>query len=540
MIHYDQIVVGGGFGGMTTLHKLREKGYNVHGFERGSDFGGVWHHNRYPGARVDSETPVYQLWLKEVLSDFIFTQRFPDWKELQRYFKYAGQKLKLYDYFTMNTEVTSSHWNDEENLWYVSTQSNLTGDEQQFTCNHLVLCIGFAAKKTYPDLKGRDSFKGTSFHTADWPWEGIDVKGKKVAVIGTGASGVQVIQSISKEVGELVVFQRTPNLVLPMQSQEANISKQKERKEAYHQIFNDSIPSSFSGFEFEPDTRWGKDCTPEEIKEKFDECWNNGGFRFWLGNFSDIMVDKSTNRAAWDYWKEKSSVRVKDPRKRKILVPDEPPHYIFTKRPCLETTYFESYNRDNVDIVDININSITEVTENGLVTKDGSSYEFDIIIYATGFDAITGGFYQMDLKGKNGITISEAWENGTYTYLGMGISQFPNLYFLYGPQGPTAFCNGPTCALIQGVWISELIDFTTKHGFKYNTPSLEAQNTWKKYIQDNANLTLLPYTRSWYMGANREGNKPRECLLYVRGVGNYYKDINKESDSGYPNFIFVK
>ena len=536
--YYDALVVGGGFGGITELFKLREAGYSVHGFERGTYLGGVWHHNRYPGARVDTEVPCYQLWLEETCKGWIFSERFPGYKELQNYFEYADSQIHVSKDYTFESNVSKAHWDQANNMWDVQVTGKGEGN---YRCKYLILCIGFAAKKMYPPGVDTHKFKSTSFHTADWPWEGVDVKNKRVAVVGTGASGVQVVQEIGADVKELVVFQRTPNTALPMR-QRTDDPKDKEtqmkRRVDYPKIFRKLRETSYSGFEFEADFRAALECTPEEIKEKFDDCWEKGGFRFWLGNFKDVFVDPKTNEIAYKYWREKVFERVKDPRKREILAPAKQVNPIFTKRPSLEQRYYEIFNQDNVNIVNIRDTPITEVTETGLRTL-GKEYEFDIIIYATGFDSITGGFYQIDLKGDNGVSLQETWKNGTYTHLGMTIYGYPNLFFMYGPQGPSAFCNGPTCALTQSEWIRDAINYTEKNKYKRIMPTLEAQLGWKKYIKEGANSTLLPIADSWYMGVNREGNKPKECLLYVYGANNYLKDISKEAENNYENFAFL-
>lgn len=533
--YFDAIIVGGGFGGITQLFKLRESGLLVHGFERGSFLGGVWHHNRYPGARVDSEIPCYQLWLKETCKGWLFSERFPGWKELQDYFAFVDTQINVSQDYSFESNVEASHWNETEKLWDITVTGKGSGS---YKCKYLILCTGFASKKMYPKVKNRDMFKGVSFHTADWPWEGIDIKKKKVAVIGTGASGVQVVQEIGYDVEELVVFQRTPNTAIPMRQRPGNKEEQIRRRDAYPDLFERLKSTSLSGFEYNRDTRLAKDCTPEEIKAQFDDCWEKGGFRFWEGNFDDLLTDKSSNRLAYDYWRNKVCERVKDPRKQKLLAPEKQLHPIFAKRPSLEQRYYEVFNQDNVNIVDIRETPILEITENGLKTSE-KEYEFDIIIYATGFDAVTGGFYQIDLIGANGATLKDQWKDGTYTYLGMTIAEFSNLFFLYGPQGPSAFCNGPTCCLIQAEWIRDTIKYTEEHGYKTVTTTHKAQESWRKYINDGANKTLLPLADSWYMGMSREGKKPKECLLYVYGVNNYYKDINKERlENNYKNFEF--
>lgn len=534
--YYDTIIVGGGFGGITQLFKLREAGYSVHGFERGSFFGGVWHHNRYPGARVDSEIPTYQLWLKETCKGWVFSERFPGYKELQDYFAFVDTQINVSQDFTFESNVSKSHWDDDKNVWDITVTGKGAGE---YKCKYLILCTGFAAKKMYPRISNRESFKGVSFHTADWPCDGVDVTNKKVAVIGTGASGVQVVQEIGGDVSELTVFQRTPNTAFPMRQSTGDKDEQIRKMKTYPELFEKLKTSSLSGFEFSRDPRLAGNCSPEEIKIKFDQCWENGGMRFWEGNFSDILTDKNSNKLAYDYWRDKVHDRIKDPRKKQLLAPDKQLHPIFTKRPSLEQTYYDVLNQDNVEIVNVKDEPILEVTNTGLITSE-KEYEFDIIIYATGFDAVTGGFYQIDLTGKDGITLHEKWKDGTYTYLGMTIADFPNLFFLYGPQSPSAFCNGPTCCLIQSEWIRDTVDYTEKHDYKYIAPRDEAQFDWKEYINAGANKTLLPFADSWYMGVGREGKRPKECLIYVRGSNKYYEDINKERlENNYKNFIFA-
>lgn len=533
--YYDAIVVGGGFGGITQLFKLREAGYSVHGIERRTFLGGVWHHNRYPGARVDSEVPTYQLWLEETCKGFAFSERFPGYKELQDYFAFVDTQINVSKDFTFESNVAQAHWNDHEKNWDIIVTGKGAGN---YKCKYLILCTGFASKKMYPNISNRDVFKGTSFHTADWPNEGVDVKNKIVAVIGTGASGVQVVQEIGGVVNQLTVFQRTPNTAIPMRQCSASKTEQDKRKDSYVELFQRLKVESATGFEFGRDKRLAKDCTPEEIKAKFDECWENGGMRFWEANFDDLLTDKASNKLAYDYWREKVYERVKDRRKRKLLAPEKQLHPIFTKRPSLEQTYYDVLNQENVDIVNCKNTPLLEVTETGLRTTEGD-FNFDIIIYATGFDAVTGGFYQIDLTGKNGVTLHEKWKAGTYTYLGMTIADFPNLFFLYGPQSPSAFSNGPTCCLIQSEWIRDTIEYTENHDYKSITPSNNAQLDWKEHINTGANKTLLPFADSWYMGVNREGKRPRECLIYVFGSNTYYNDINREGlGNNYRNFIF--
>lgn len=531
--YYDAVVVGAGFGGVSQLYQLRKAGFSVRGYERGTTIGGVWIQNTYPGARVDSETPLYQLWMEETCKDWTFTERFAGGPELREYFAYAETKLDVCKDFSFETNVAKAYWDDDERIWTVTTDGK---DADTVHCKYFILATGFASKRSYPRIGELSKFKGNAFHTANWPKD-FDVTGKRVAVVGTGASGVQVVQEIGSIVKELTVFQRTPNTAVPMRQAKADQEYQRKNVDALPALFKKLKEESNSGFNYGRDPRNASDCTPEEVRAVFERCWQGGGFRFWEGNFEDIILDPKSNKLAYDFWKEKVHERVKDPRKQQLLAPDEQLHPIFTKRPSLEQRYYEVFNQDNVDIVDLRKTPVTEVTATGLRTTE-KNFEFDVIIYATGFDAVTGGFLQIDLRGANGLTLREAWADGTYTYLGMTIAGFPNLFFLYGPQGPSSFCNGPTCCSIQSEWISKAIEYSSNIN-KAIVPTEEAQQRWKKLVNDGVNKTLLPLADSWYMGVGRDGFKTKECLVYVYGTSNYVKDIKKESGAGYPNFVNV-
>lgn len=533
--YYDAVIVGGGFGGISELYQLRKAGLKVHGYERGTTIGGVWHHNRYPGARVDSESPLYQLWLEETCKDWTFRERFASGPELQEYFAYAETKLHVCKDYSFETNVAAAHWDGQQKIWRIRTEGKDTGD---VVAKYLVLCTGFALKKNYPRIEGLDNFQGKAFHTADWPREGIDLANKRVAVIGTGASGVQVVQEIGSIVKQLTVFQRTPNTAIPMRQYNLEAKQQEDKVDKLPSLFERLKRESLSGFTYNRDKRFASECTDQEIQAQFDKCWNEGGFRFWEGNFDDLLTNAELNKLAYNYWREKVLQRVHDPRKQALLAPEKQLHPIFAKRPSLEQRYYEVFNQDNVDIVDLRQTPVVEVTESGLRTTE-AEYEFDVIVYATGFDAVTGGFLQIDLRGANGIALKDKWANGTFTYLGMSISEFPNLFFMYGPQGPSAFCNGPTCCSIQSEWISRTILQCEKDKRSSIVATEEAQQKWRNYINDGANRTLLPLADSWYMGVGREGIKTKECLMYVYGTNRYFEDLEREISEGYPNFVIA-
>ncbi|ODQ77492.1 hypothetical protein BABINDRAFT_41602 [Babjeviella inositovora NRRL Y-12698] len=532
--HYDAAIVGGGFGAVRSLYNLRKAGYKVHGFEKGSAIGGVWHHNRYPGARVDSDVPIYQLYLEDAWGGFKFSELFPGWKEIQAYFKYADEKLQISKDFTFNSTVTACHWNDSSNNWTVTAQSTDLG-EIVCTATHIVFCTGFAAKKIIPRFKNQEGFKGQWFHTADWPWSGVDVKGKKVAIIGTGASGVQVIQEIASEVGSLTVFQRSINTAIPMRQRKLTPDSPENNMPMKESV--EHFLSTKTGFLFDNIPHRYHDLTPAERKSWLDKIYAKGGLRFAAGNFLDALIDKEANRFCYDYWKDSVRARVKDPRKAELLAPTQPPYHILTKRPSLEQTFYEAFNQDNVDIVDLRNDSIVEFTETGIKTT-AQEFDFDIVIFATGFDAVTGGFKLVDIRGQGGVRLEDKWKNGTFTHLGMTITKMPNFFFMYGPQGPCGFSNGPTSTTIQSDWAVRAIEYIEKNRRVYMVPTEEAENAWRKKVNDTASLTLLPLTKSWYMGSNVE-DKPVESLNYVGGLGPYLMDIAGAEKDGYSrDFIF--
>ncbi|ODQ77429.1 hypothetical protein BABINDRAFT_163454 [Babjeviella inositovora NRRL Y-12698] len=534
IIHYDAIVVGGGFGAVRSLYNLRKAGYNVHGYEKGSAIGGVWHHNRYPGARVDSDIPIYQLFLEESWDVFKFTELYPGWKEIQAYFKHVDEKLQISKDFTFNSTVTACHWNDASNKWTVTSQSTDLG-EIVSTATHIVFCTGFAAKKIIPQFRNQEGYKGQWFHTADWPWSGVDIKGKKVAVIGTGASGVQLIQEIASEVSSLTVFQRNINTAIPMRQRKLTPDAPENNKNFAET--EAAIKKSSAGFTWTNIPYRYTDLMPEERREQLAKIYETGGLRFVSGNFLDAVTNKDANKYCYEFWKDSVRARVKDPRKAELLAPTQQPYWIFTKRPSLEQNFYEAFNQDNVDIVDLRNDSIVEFTETGIRTTT-QEFDFDIVVFATGFDAVTGGFTQVDIRGQNGLKLSDKWKNGTFTHLGMTIADMPNFFFMYGPQGPTAFSNGPTCTTIQSDWALNAINHVKKNNLKYIVPSAKAEQEWRKRVNDLCEATLFPETKSWFMGSNVEG-KTIEALNYIGGIKSYVELIDDAEKDYSRDFILV-
>lgn len=336
-----------------------------------------------------------------------------------------------------NTFVESASWNDSERLWTVHTREGGC-----YKARYLLLNIGFAAKRYIPDWSGIETFKGTFIHPSYWPQDGLDLKGKRVAVIGTGSTGVQLATELSSITGELVVFQRTPNTALPMKQVDYKDGEQAMGREAYPNLFK-GRPLSFSGFSFSPVRRNTFDDSPECRQAFYESLWEEGDFKFWLASYQDMLSVKAANNEAYAFWREKTRARIQDPRVRDLLAPMEAPYSFGCKRISLEQGFFEIFNKSHVHLVDVNSTPVEAITEKGIRTSE-KEWEFDYIICATGYDSMTGGLKQIDIKGTTGESLAEYWRNGTWTYLGMAVSGFPNLFFTYGPQAPTAFCNGPT------------------------------------------------------------------------------------------------
>jgi cyclohexanone monooxygenase len=524
----DTLIVGAGFSGIYLLHRLRQRGFNVRLFEAGDDLGGIWYWNCYPGARVDSHVPNYEFSLEELWRDWSWTERFPAWDELRRYFHHVDQKLDLSRDIRFDSRVTAARFDADADQWQIEC-----ADGHRIRTRFFLPCTGFAAKAYVPDFRGLGSFSGPCVHTAHWPQDGLDLGGRRVGVIGTGASGVQVIQEAGKVASHLTVFQRTPILALPMQQRALDEPSQRAMKAHYPEWFRQRAQSGGGLFDVAPDERSALEVSAHERLAVFESAWQKGGFHFWVGTFSDILLDEQANRFAYEFWREKTRARIQDPAMAEKLAPTDPPHPFGAKRPSLEQWYYEVFNQDNVTLVDVRDESIEEITPTGVRTAS-RHYELDLLVLATGFDASTGGLTQFEIRGLSGRTLKDTWSAGVQTYLGLGIPDFPNLLMLYGPQSPTAFCNGPTCAELQGDWVVDCLCHLRDHGLTRLEAEAAAGESWTEHMADLAAGTLLPRAESWYMGANIPG-KPRQ-LLHHLGVQEYLAFCQESAENGYSGF----
>src|SRR3984893_9480597 len=425
-LDYDAIIIGAGMSGMYQLYRLREIGMRVRVFEAGTGAGGTWYWNRYPGARFDSESYSYGYsFSKELLEEWDWSEHFAGQPETLRYLRHVADKFDLRRDIQFRTRCTAAIYQEEVRSWTITLE-----DGSRLRARFLITAIGPLSTPTLPRIEGRDSLKGQSFHTARWPHEPVDFTGKRVAVIGTGATGVQTIQTIAKDVGHLTVFQRTPNWCAPLHNSKIDAEAQKKIKAGYPEMFR-RCQETFACFLHTPDPRGTFEVTFEEREAFFEKLYAERGFGIWQGNFRDILIDRKANAVISDFVARKIRQRVKDPKVAEKLVPKN--HGFGTRRLPLETFYYEAYNRDNVDLVDITETPIERITLKGIKTST-AEYEFDIIIYATGFDAITGSFDKIDFRGVDGVKLKDRWKNGPQPYLGVMVDGFPNTMTKMAPQ----------------------------------------------------------------------------------------------------------
>lgn len=428
--HLDVLIIGAGFGGCYSLYKLRKLGYNAHVFEAGAYLGGVWHWNKYPGSRVDSEIPYYQFSVPEVWRKWNWSERFPSGEELREYFKYVDEKLDLSKDMTFGANVVDAQYNKDSGRWTVSTEAGQTA-----TCKYLICATGSCFKPHYPSFKGLDTFKGQLIHSTRWP-EQSNTKGKRVAIIGSGATAIQCTQEIAKEAAHLMVYIRTASISLPMVQRPLNELEQRLDKATYRRMF-EYCRNSASGLGYDRQFGSVHELSDDQREELWEELWSRGGFNFNQANYRDFLVDRSASDMMYRFWAKKTRPRMKNQAKAAFLVPEKAPFAFGTKRSSLEQDYYECVDRDNVDVVDLKANPIDRFTATGIITQDGSEETFDTIVMATGFDAMTGSLTNMNIKGTDGLTFRERWNDGVFTHLGLCSSGCPNMFMIYGPQGMT-------------------------------------------------------------------------------------------------------
>jgi len=526
----EALIVGAGFSGVYLLHRLREAGFDARLIDAAEEPGGIWYWNCYPGARVDSQVPLYELSLPELWRDWTWSERYPGWRELRDYFRHVCDRLALWPHMTMGTRMAGAEWDEGQRKWRVTT-----GSGETITARYLLPCLGFAAKAHVPEIAGLETFAGEWHHTAHWPQQGLSMAGRKVAIIGTGASGVQVAQEAAAEAAQITLLQRTPILALPMRQESLTDEQQEREKADYPAIFAARLQTA-GGFD-----RGSLDASALEVDEEerhrlFEKQWQAGGLRFWYANFADLLTDERANRHAYDFWRDKTRARIANPALHEMLAPSEPPHPFGTKRPSLERNYYEIFGQDNVTLVDLARSPIQRIVPEGIETADGL-IECDLIVFATGFDAGRGGLTQIGIRGRDGRSLAAAWHDEVTAYLGYAVHGFPNMAYLYGPLSPSGFSNGPTAAEIQGDWVRDFLVKLREDNFTRFEAETNAEREWTESVAAIGAMTLFPRAKSWYMGDNIPG-KPRQLLNYPSVVG-FAMICDEVAADGYRGFALA-
>ncbi len=527
---FDAIVIGAGFAGLGMLWRLREVlGMSVQVFEAGDGVGGTWYWNRYPGARCDSESYVYCFsFSKELLQEWNWSGKYPEQPEILSYLNHVADRFDLRRNIQFETRVTSARFLEDANLWQIETEQ---GD--LVTARFLITGIGCISAGNVPEIPGLESFEGEWHHTGSWPHEGVDFAGKRVAVIGTGSSGVQSIPVIARQAEQLTVFQRSPQYTIPARHETVNRQFIEEEVKPNYDAIWEKARWSQSGFPVEVSERSALEVSEEERLATYEALWAEGGFPFLFATFNDIRTDIEANKTAADFVRSKIKEIVKDSETAMKLLPLD--HPLGSKRALIDTNYFDTYNRENVELVDIRKSPIQEITRTGIRTGD-DEFEFDIIVFATGFDAMTGSFLRMDIRGRNGLSLRDKWAEGPKTYLGLQVSGFPNMFMITGPGSPSVLSNMPVSIEQHIEWIADFVGYLREHGIETAEATLDAEAEWVVHVNEVAEPTLYMLANSWYLGANIPG-KPRVFMPYAGGVGTYRERCNEIAENGYEGFI---
>lgn len=528
---YDAIVIGGGIAGMYQLYRLRELGLSVRVFETGSGVGGTWHWNRYPGARFDSESYTYGYsFSEELLRDWNWSEHFAPQAETLRYLNHVADRFDLRRDIQLNSRVASAAFDEATRCWEVTLDNG-----ERFLTRFLVTAIGPLSADTLPRIPGVDRFQGQSFHTYRWPHEPVDFAGKRVAVIGTGATGVQVIQTIAPLVGELTVFQRTPNWCTPLHNRKITEDEQRKIKAGYPAMF-ELLRRTPGCYIHDTDPRGAFEVTEQEREAFWEKLYGESGFSIWMANFRDVLTDPKANALFSDFVARKIRQRVKDPAVAEMLIPKC--HGFGTRRVPQETGYFEAYNLPHVRLVDTRKTLIEQVTETGIRTSD-ADYAFDMIIYATGFDAITGAFDRIEFRGAGGQRLKDHWANGPKTYLGLMSAGFPNMLTIVGPHNASTRCNIPRCIEQNVDWVTGLMRAARDRRVTRFEATPEAEAEWSRHIEELADGMLYTQVDSWATGINSnvEGRDVRRILQYQGGAPAYRARCDEVAAKGYAGLM---
>ena len=521
---FDAIIIGAGVTGLYALYRLRQLGFSARSFEEGSGVGGTWYWNRYPGCRFDSESYTYGYsFSEELLQEWDWKEHYSAQPENERYLNYVADKFDLRQDIRLNSRVMSAVFDENANQWEV-----LIEDGYRARGQFLITSVGILSAGYVPEFEGKNTFKGFSCHTGRWPKQGVDLAGKRVGVIGTGASGVQLITEIAKEVSHLTVFQRTANFCAPLRNSLIDDETQESIKSSYPEIFRKCMETAGS-FVHEFDPRSAMSVSPEERLEKYESLWQESGFKKWLSNFYDVMLPGEANEDYAEFFRNKIRERVNDPDVAEMLVPKG--HMFGSKRLPCESGYYEVYNQDNVLLVDVKSAPIERITPNGIKTKD-AEYELDVIIFATGFDAVTGSLSRLHIEGEGGQTLSDKFSNGPRTFMGVQSAGFPNLFTI----NQASVGNFVRAAEPLVDWVSEAMTYVRDNNFSRMCASEEAEEDWTKHIAEAGAKILRSQADSWYVGANIPG-KARGLLTAPDTAPVMRARRNESAANGYAGFV---
>ena len=526
---FDAVIVGAGFAGLYMLHRLRGLGLTATVIEAGDGVGGTWYWNRYPGARCDIESLEYQYGFDDELPrEWSWSERYATQPEILRYINNVADKLDLRRDIQFETRVMSAVFDESSSRWSITTDKG-----RNVSARFCIMATGCLSMPKKPEYPGLDSFKGNWYHTGLWPHEGVDFPGQRVAVIGTGSSGIQSIPQIAKQAAHLTVFQRTPNFSVPANNGPIDPDLERRMREHYSEYRREAraTPAGILATQKEQLGQAILEVPRDEARAEFDRRWDIGGFVVG-GAYTDVALNPEANEVWAEFVRSKIRATVKDPATAELLCPRDYP--FGTKRLCVDTEYFETYNRDNVSLVDIKANPIETITPAGIRTTE-KEYEFDSIVFAIGFDAMTGALLNIDIRGRGGLSLQQKWEHGPRTYLGLQVAGFPNLFTITGPGSPSVLSNMIVSIEQHVDWITDCLTYLGEHNFDSIEATPEAEDAWVEHVNQVADLTLYPRANSWYIGANVPG-KPRVFMPYIGGVNLYAQKCEQVAKDGYDGF----
>ncbi|GAC1345409.1 MAG: NAD(P)/FAD-dependent oxidoreductase [Acetobacteraceae bacterium] len=529
---FDVIVIGAGFSGLYALHALRDRlGLSVQVLEAGEGIGGTWYWNRYPGARCDSESYSYSFSFSEELQqEWSWSEKYPEQPEVMRYLNHVADRFDLRRNIRLGTRVAGASWDDAAGLWTVTTASG-----EALAAPFLITAVGCLSSANLPNIPGLERFAGRWYHTGQWPHAGVDFAGQRVGLIGTGSTGIQAAPVIAAQAGHLTVFQRTANYSVPARNYPLSEDVRRQTKANYAEIRRAERETT-NGHAFRIVDRSVFDVTPAEREALYEEAWAEGGLRF-RAIFRDILTDPAANATAADFIRRKIREIIHDPATADILTDFDHPYA--AKRPPIDTDYFETFNRPNVTLVDVRRAPIQEIVPEGIRTQD-ATYPLDILVFATGFDAMTGPLLALDIAGRDGVRLRDAWEAGPRTYLGLQVAGFPNLFTITGPGSPSVLCNMPVPIEQHVEWIEGCLRHMRANGLTRIEPQPEAVEHWVEHVNAAAAETLLPQaSSSWYLGANVPG-KPRVFMPYAGGMARYRGICDAVAAKGYEGFVLAR